>query len=300
MAAAVRSMALGQNMHNILPNNYILVQQKPINHHGKRPIAPAPTMVTNLPQAVGLKCKTGSSKKFAYCGLPYAPTPQQTASVQRRNARERNRVKQVNNGFANLRQHIPATVVTALTNGGRGASKKLSKVDTLRMAVEYIRNLQRMLDENSENTSQTRLSQMSSSSSYYGSMSEPSSASSPAPSHISENSSTGTMAFTPIGGTTFKHEPYDIYIDPATSPAPSYAPESPIQHHHQQPLQQQRHHIVIPEMTSLSPSGNNNYIQSVDAVYKTELYQSRYEDEMSPQNPDDEELLDAISWWQQQ
>ncbi|EAT41556.1 AAEL006831-PA, partial [Aedes aegypti] len=220
-----------------------------------RPIAPAPMMVTSLPQGVGLKCKTGASaaKKYAYCGLPYAPTPQQAASVQRRNARERNRVKQVNNGFAN-RQHIPPTVVTALSNGGRGASKKLSKVDTLRMAVEYIRSLQKMLDENSENT-QKSLSQMSSSSSYYGTMSESSTASSPAPSHISENS------YSQSGGPIFKHEPYDIYVDP----------------------------------------GNNNYIHAMGThqVYKSEIYRE-YEEELSPQNPEDEELLDAITWWQQQ
>ena len=46
---------------------------------------------------------------------------QSSANVAKRNARERNRVKQVNTGFATLRQHIP----------GAGKSKKISKVDTL-------------------------------------------------------------------------------------------------------------------------------------------------------------------------
>ncbi|KAK9508858.1 hypothetical protein O3M35_006317 [Rhynocoris fuscipes] len=87
---------------------------------------------------------------FAYSGM-------QPASVARRNARERNRVKQVNNGFATLRNHIPLSVATSLgstASTGRGASKKLSKVETLRLAVEYIRSLQDLLDEsggNSEN-----------------------------------------------------------------------------------------------------------------------------------------------------
>jgi achaete-scute complex protein len=74
----------------------------------------------------------------------------QPASVARRNARERNRVKQVNNGFATLRNHIPVSVAAALgaaPTSGRGASKKLSKVETLRLAVEYIRSLQDLLDE---------------------------------------------------------------------------------------------------------------------------------------------------------
>ncbi|XP_053971577.1 uncharacterized protein LOC128872669 [Hylaeus volcanicus] len=64
-------------------------------------------------------------------------------AVARRNARERNRVKQVNNGFATLRQHIPSHIAAGY--GDRG--KKLSKVETLRMAVEYIRGLQRLLAE---------------------------------------------------------------------------------------------------------------------------------------------------------
>ncbi|XP_066583503.1 uncharacterized protein [Prorops nasuta] len=64
-------------------------------------------------------------------------------AVARRNARERNRVKQVNNGFATLRQHIPSHIAAGY--GERG--KKLSKVETLRMAVEYIRGLQRLLAE---------------------------------------------------------------------------------------------------------------------------------------------------------
>ncbi|EDW05609.2 uncharacterized protein Dmoj_GI10997 [Drosophila mojavensis] len=73
-------------------------------------------------------------------------------SVVRRNARERNRVKQVNNGFSQLRQHIPVAIIADLSNGrrgiGPGANKKLSKVSTLRMAVEYIRRLQRVIDDN--------------------------------------------------------------------------------------------------------------------------------------------------------
>ncbi|KAJ8667689.1 hypothetical protein QAD02_009352 [Eretmocerus hayati] len=64
-------------------------------------------------------------------------------SVARRNARERNRVKQVNHGFATLREHIPSHVCQ--NYGDR--SKKLSKVETLRMAVEYIRALQRLIAE---------------------------------------------------------------------------------------------------------------------------------------------------------
>ena len=63
--------------------------------------------------------------------------PVQPAKVERRNLRERNRVKQVNCGFDYLRSHIP----------GAAKQKKMSKVETLRHAVEYIQMLQRLLGE---------------------------------------------------------------------------------------------------------------------------------------------------------
>ncbi|EDS28279.1 conserved hypothetical protein [Culex quinquefasciatus] len=67
-------------------------------------------------------------------------------AVERRNARERNRVQQVNNGFAALRQRIPEEIAEAFESGNtRGVHKKLSKVETLRMAVEYIKCLEQML-----------------------------------------------------------------------------------------------------------------------------------------------------------
>ncbi len=55
--------------------------------------------------------------------------------MSRRNARERNRVKQVNCGFTTLRDHIPHL------------KNKTSKVDTLRAAVEYIQALRQLLGE---------------------------------------------------------------------------------------------------------------------------------------------------------
>ncbi|KAK9886930.1 hypothetical protein WA026_019189 [Henosepilachna vigintioctopunctata] len=84
------------------------------------------------------------------------PNPQVLA-VARRNARERNRVKQVNNGFANLRDKIP-NFIAATFESGRGNNKKLSKVETLRMAVEYIKSLEELLaldDQEAENLSRT-------------------------------------------------------------------------------------------------------------------------------------------------
>ncbi|KAM8860998.1 achaete-scute homolog 1b [Synchiropus picturatus] len=78
-----------------------------------------------------LRCK----RRLTFNG--YSLPQQQPVAVARRNERERNRVKQVNMGFQTLRQHVP--------NGA--ANKKMSKVETLRSAVEYIRALQQLLDE---------------------------------------------------------------------------------------------------------------------------------------------------------
>merc|ERR1712080_167843 len=59
----------------------------------------------------------------------------QTPSVSRRNARERNRVKQVNSGFSILKEHVPHL------------KNKTSKVDTLKAAVDYIKTLRELLGE---------------------------------------------------------------------------------------------------------------------------------------------------------
>ncbi|KAJ8970717.1 hypothetical protein NQ314_001053 [Rhamnusium bicolor] len=83
-------------------------------------------------------------------------TSAQPVAVARRNARERNRVKQVNNGFATLRQHIPNFIAATFENtNGRGGNKKLSKVETLRMAVEYIRSLEDLLAMDVDNNDAT-------------------------------------------------------------------------------------------------------------------------------------------------
>ena len=75
----------------------------------------------------------------------YAVTPPVPAKVFRRNQRERNRVKQVNCGFEMLRAHIPSAA----------KQKKMSKVDTLKHAVDYIQNLQVLLNEKSHHNSTT-------------------------------------------------------------------------------------------------------------------------------------------------
>ncbi|XP_015208793.2 achaete-scute homolog 4-like [Lepisosteus oculatus] len=57
------------------------------------------------------------------------------AFVRKRNERERQRVRGVNEGYARLRRHLPPGV----------ADGRLSKAETLRAAIGYIRHLQRLL-----------------------------------------------------------------------------------------------------------------------------------------------------------
>ncbi|XP_061438761.1 achaete-scute homolog 1 [Rhineura floridana] len=107
----------------------------------KAPVAAAPKQQQQQQQ---VKRQRSSSPELMRCkrrlnfsGFGYSLPQQQPAAVARRNERERNRVKLVNLGFATLREHVP--------NGA--ANKKMSKVETLRSAVEYIRALQQLLDE---------------------------------------------------------------------------------------------------------------------------------------------------------
>ncbi|NWU88879.1 ASCL3 protein, partial [Upupa epops] len=57
------------------------------------------------------------------------------AFVRKRNERERQRVKCVNEGYAKLRHHLPEEYL----------EKRLSKVETLRAAIKYISYLQSVL-----------------------------------------------------------------------------------------------------------------------------------------------------------
>ncbi|XP_011863162.1 PREDICTED: achaete-scute complex protein T3-like [Vollenhovia emeryi] len=151
---------VGSTEESVLP--IMLGVQQQHHHHGLHATSSAQThrgnvivSTNNMPtnnSTLQHGCKR--PKIYGQATGPYGTVPHQPASVARRNARERNRVKQVNNGFATLRQHIPQTVAQALgsstagTHGGsRAGSKKLSKVETLRTAVEYIRSLQRLLED---------------------------------------------------------------------------------------------------------------------------------------------------------
>ena len=81
--------------------------------------------------------------------LGYAIPPPIPLPLARRNARERNRVKRVNDSYECLRAHVPAAA----------KAKRLAKVDIIKHTIDYIQKLQRLVSAiegpNSEQFSQT-------------------------------------------------------------------------------------------------------------------------------------------------
>ncbi|CAL1568923.1 unnamed protein product [Knipowitschia caucasica] len=83
-----------------------------------------------------------------YSRLPYFHGPIsvceytfEPAFVRKRNERERQRVRCVNEGYARLREHLPREHLPRELE-----DKRLSKVDTLRAAIDYIKHLQSLLE----------------------------------------------------------------------------------------------------------------------------------------------------------
>ncbi|KAM4625943.1 uncharacterized protein ACJ7VT_004248 [Polymixia lowei] len=120
------------------------------HHHHSGPDSLANTLPVILypstmdPGSLGLY--EGSFRGHRPCLLPYlAPfhhghfgvydCPFEPAFIQKRNERERQRVKCVNQGYAKLRDHLP----------GGTSEKRLSKVETLRAAISYIKYLQSLV-----------------------------------------------------------------------------------------------------------------------------------------------------------
>ncbi|XP_033324480.1 achaete-scute complex protein T3 [Megalopta genalis] len=227
------------------------------------------------------------SKIYGQTG-PYGAVPHQPASVARRNARERNRVKQVNNGFATLRQHIPQSVAQALggstagTHGGaRAGSKKLSKVETLRMAVEYIRSLQRLLEEHDSGSdasvsSPTSSPPSSTSSSTCGSANGIGVESSH---HSAELRLRGNM-------NEIRHHSPDMHRHLRQNPSPTFVTA---------PCSEASSSPTPSFVSETSSAGSQGYGTSGN------LYTAHSDgyDNYEPMSPEDEELLDVISWWQQ-
>ncbi|KAM7349192.1 achaete-scute family bHLH transcription factor scute [Cochliomyia hominivorax] len=279
----------------------------------------------------------GKTRKVP-ANCPAAYNPDQSQSVLRRNARERNRVKQVNNSFSRLRQHIPQSIIADLTKGGgRGPQKKISKVDTLRIAVEYIRRLQDLLEDlngGSSNSTQTQYESQNS-------------ANCDSASNSSFSSSSSSGSSSPASYTT-SNTP--VYYTQSTSPLPSMLDVNLQLPHINNPYNNSTTLLSPVSLNSYSPPHNqtvqfeNSGCQSPTLSFNSSLSYETPTFEQTPQltsvpelqhhfqqnqqqttpphfdgnlqlkfepyetftldeedcTPDDEEILDYISLWQEQ
>lgn len=88
-------------------------------------------------EPVGGQILTGRPTYFPFHGhLDMYNYSFEPAFIRKRNERERQRVRCVNEGYARLREHLPQEF----------EDKRLSKVETLRAAIAYIKRLQSLLD----------------------------------------------------------------------------------------------------------------------------------------------------------
>ncbi|XP_013414748.1 achaete-scute homolog 1a [Lingula anatina] len=112
----------------------------------QRPILPAPLnhhlQQQQQQQQQRQQASLRNKRRMLY-QVPCGIQGKQPGTVERRNARERNRVRLINHTFSDLRNHLPAKY----TRAKNGKSKKMSKVDTLRSAIEYISQLHSALSE---------------------------------------------------------------------------------------------------------------------------------------------------------
>ena len=148
----------------------------------------------------------------------YAIPPPQDVKVSRRNARERNRVQSVNHGFDMLKRHIPTAA----------SVKKMSKVNILSHAVNYIEALTSLLRETPPPTHPPPTSSPSTSSTSFPPNPEPSPGSFPQQPCYTSGGSSYPPPLTPISPNThpyyqgFRSQPqYESGYD--TSPSGFYS-----------------------------------------------------------------------------
>lgn len=96
-------------------------------------------------QAMTVRTKNKKSTvKSSYRHVPHSQKPPQV--VARRNARERRRVQAVNSAFLKLRKHVPY----------HSKHKRLSKVKTLKIAIDYIHELQSLISDFDSKTMESK------------------------------------------------------------------------------------------------------------------------------------------------
>ena len=245
----------------------------------------------------------------------YAIQPQQDLKTMKRNARERNRVQAVNSCFENLRRCVPSAAVY----------KKMSKVNIVQHALEYIHQLMEILqddDQLSPGSEQSSLLSTSSASLFH----YPSSSLFHCPTTSSTSSST-SLPFSHPHEWTLRHQHQASYFPSTpfgTPSTPFSTPSTPFSTPNTPfltpitPFSTPSTPFLTPSTPFLTPTtpthpGDSSthmvpYHQATTTVFPTSPHQvSAYSypplsaqfSPVSPTSPDEEEdVLDAIVEWQ--
>lgn len=215
----------------------------------------------------------------------YAIPPPQPAKVARRNARERNRVKQVNSGFEMLRVHIPTIA----------SQKKASKVETLRHAVEYIQRLQAMLgDQHQQNVHISNQQQPQ----HPGTPSTPITPSTPNGNPMISTSPNAHFVYPSSHTPATPHTPVEANVTPYSFNESGYETSSTSSYYSGGSLispspnmGSQNHQQYFDHLTPSIQS--NNFNQDLCAFIPSQ------NPDLFEQNSDEDELLDVIAKWQE-
>jgi len=210
----------------------------------------------------------------------YAIMPQQDLKTIKRNARERNRVQAVNSCFENLRRRVPSAAVY----------KKMSKVNIIHHALEYIHQLMQVLQGEQISPGSSEGSSACSPASLYPSPSY----SFQHPSHMSAfntsfNSSTISSSSPHALEWAIRGQSSQLFSSPFLTPG--------IPHHQQ--------HLALmnsPSYSQCSPAAMGvTHSPAISTPSHTDSCQSRFGQfsPVTPPSPEEEEdVLDAIVEWQ--
>lgn len=224
----------------------------------------------------------------------YAIKPTENIKVMKRNARERNRVQTVNNGFERLRVMVPTA----------SCDKKMSKVNILGHAVEYIQCLHALIQQvnHSQSAAVSPHSPGVSSTSDYSSYSSDCSMYTPTypqsmyPSskHSSFNDFSPRTHFTPS-----QYSPHTPYTPSAYSPAPSsYSPNpsayspAPSTYSPALPSGGYSHFNFPATTTEMMYTGGSSVLPAVQQPASSGLVEDG-------ESSEEDDLLDAIAEWQE-
>ena len=122
----------------------------PINNTRKKLNEPSASKVTNIGSREGRRQSTDPFAPECLIPLPSRHGDEvfyyEPVFLRRRNERERQRVRCVNDSYSRLRQRLPLFLT----------QKRMSKVEILRSAIAYIRHLQDLLESSGGNGPEDR------------------------------------------------------------------------------------------------------------------------------------------------